>query len=316
MPDHKLQSPSINPDAAVRELIDAATAGRTDLAQQLTAAMGWSDRGLFNDELIARSRGLLLHLAQQLAGAELGQVAGEAPTNSTDAILAALMTEPRLLAYCHALCLEYQLTTRLAREADLDPLLPRLLQEMIASTDEITSNNAASCLAAQMRHLGALERMRLPLEQLPADLLRVALAIGRTASATPEIADAVEQGVRTRYHEEATRHALFKHLVNRPEYPDKRGWQLEKAGTGLFLAAFAERAELEWVDAASLLPEGQQASFALEALSSGCTRKALSRNLILLHNQAAMPVISVLASAGPAQLLAALEAATGEGTGI
>ncbi|WP_228243816.1 hypothetical protein [Porphyrobacter sp. GA68] len=316
MPDHKPQSRSTNPDAAVRELIAAATAARTDLAQQLAFAIGWSDRGLFNDELIARSRGLLLHLAQQLAGAELGQNASEAPANSIDAILAALMTEPRLLAYCHALCLEYQLTTRLAREADLDPLLPRLLQEMIASADAITSRTAASCLSAQMRHLGAMERMRLPLEQLPADLLRIALAIGRTASARTDVADAVEQEVRTSYQEEGTRYALFKLLVNRPEYPDKRGWQLEKAGTGLFLAAFAERAELEWVDAAALLPAGQQARFALEALSSGCTRKALSRNLILLHNQAAIPVLSVLAFAGPAQLLAALEVATGEGTGL
>lgn len=316
MPDHKPQSRFTNPDAAVRELIAAATQGRSDLAQQLTLAIGMSDRCLFNDELIARSRGLLLHLAQQLAGAELAQDAGNAPTNSTDAILAALMTEPRLLAYCHALCLEHQLTTRLAHEADLDPLLPRLLQEMIASVDETTSTAAASCLAAQMRHLGAMERMRLPLDELPADLLGVALTIGRTVSANTDVADAVEQGVRTSYREEATRHALLKHLVNRPEYPDKRGWQLEKAGTGLFLAALAERAELEWVDAASLLSGDGQARLALEMLSSGCPRKALSRNLILLHNQAAMPVIYGLAAAGPGQLLAALEAATSGGTGI
>jgi hypothetical protein len=163
---------------------------------------------------------------------------------------------------------------------------------MIASPKEATSRLAAAVLAAQTRFLSNMERMQLPLRQLPGELLHDVFAIGRQWLGEPIIADAVEQAVRTSYDEGATRVALLGRLVNSAEYPQARGWQLQEAGVPLFLANLALGAGLSLHEAALLTTQSQIARLALTMRTLRCNPGAINRNLYILHDEVALPFIA------------------------
>ena len=292
---------------AIRELFAAGEQTRLELPQQLRHRIASADPSLFNDEVIARSRGLLVHLTEQLAGGRLPDLCTSGFLEGRDEILHALLQEPRLLSFCHALSFECQLTRRLAEAADLDPLLPTVLQDMIASTDEATSHLAAACLTAQTQHFRNMERMQLPLRQLPADLLHLALNSGRKRLKNSVVAEAVEQAVRATYDEGATRYSLFGRLITAPDYPGKRGWHLDKAGVPLFLTLLALRNGIDFAEAVLLLSKGQMVRLALSLKSLGCPSKALHRNLFLLHDEDALPVLASITSAAADDMLGTLD---------
>lgn len=300
-------------DVAVRELLTAGEQARLELPQQLRHRIAFADPSLFNDEVIARSRGLLVHLTEQLAGGRLPDVCTSSFLEGRDDILHALLAEPRLLSFCHALSFEYQLTRHLAETADLDPLLPPLMQVLIASPDAATSHLAATCLAAQTQHLRSMERMQLPLRQLPADLLHITLNIARKRLKNSIVAEAVEQAVRSTYDEGLTRQSRFSRLTTAPDFPNKRGWHLDKAGVPLFLTVLAMRSGTDFADAALLMSKGQMVRLALSLKSLGCPFKALQRNLFLLHDEEALPVLASVTSAATDDMLTTLVGSSGRG---
>lgn len=286
------QNAGAGSEAAMRELLAQGEQTRRSLPQQLRHRIGFADPSLFDDELIARTRGLLVHLTAQITG---GRPVGSGTADhlkARDAILRALFDHPAMLAHCHALALEYRLTRRFGEQADIDPVLPPILQEMIASPNEATSRLAAAVLAAQTRFLNNMERMQLPLRQLPGELLHDVFAIGRQWLGEPIIADAVEQAVRTSYDEGATRVALLGRLVNTAEYPQARGWQLQESGAPLFLASLALGAGLSLHEAALLTTESQIVRFALTMRALRYNPGAINRNLYILHDEVALPLIA------------------------
>lgn len=286
------QDAKASSDVRLRELLALGEQTRRSLPQQLRHRIGFADPSLFDDELIARTRGLLVHLTAQIAG---GRPPGSGTADhlkARDAILRALFDHPAMLAHCHALALEYRLTRRLGEQADIDPVLPSILQEMIASPHEATSRLASTVLAGQTRFLSNMERMQLPLRQLPGELLHDVFAIGRQWLGEPIIADAVEQAVRTSYDEGVTRAALLGRLVNTAQYPRARGWQLQEAGVPLFLASLALAGGLSLHEAALLTTESQIARLALTMRTLCCNPGAINRNLYILHDEIALPLIA------------------------
>lgn len=279
-------------EATLRELLAVGEQTRRSLPQQLRHRIGFADPSLFDDELIARTRGLLVHLTAQICGGRPSGSGSAEHLSARDAILRALFDHPAMLSHCHALALEYRLTRRLAEQAEVDPLLPPILQEMIASPNEKTSRLAAAVLAAQTRFLSNMERMQLPLRQLPGELLHDVFAIGRQWLGQPIIADAVEQAVRTSYDEGATRVALLGRLVDMTEFPNAWGWQLGEAGVALFLAKLAVAAGSNLHEAALLTTQSQIARLALTLRALRCNPGAINRNLYTLHDEVALPLIA------------------------
>ena len=291
-------------DASLRELLAQGEQTRRALPQQLRHRIGFADPSLFDDELIARTRGLLVHLTSQIAG---GRPPGSGTADhleARDAVLRAVFDSPAMLAHCHALALEYRLTRRLGDQAGIDPVLPSILQEMIASPNEATSHLATAVLAAQTRFLSNMERMQLPLRQLPGELLHDVFAIGRRWLGEPIIADAVEQAVRTSYDEGATRTALLGRLVNSADYPQGRGWQLQEAGVPLFLAGLALAGGFSLHEAALLTTESQIARLALIMRTLRCNPSGINRNLYILHDEVALPLIAGMNPDAASTLLA------------
>ena len=138
---------------------------RADMIPALRFQLAETGPGWLSDAAVARVRGFLGDLAEQLAP---GQPA---------LMQASLAQDDALLAHLHALALEGVLTERLAESARLDPVLSPLLQELLAAPDPAIARAAMTFLAAQARFFQHQQRMRLPLGELRAELVQAAQRI-------------------------------------------------------------------------------------------------------------------------------------------
>src|SRR6187397_1132922 len=100
---------------------DAMIAAARPILRHLLAN---DDDGLFSDETIARVRGLVLGVAEQLLFAQ----AAAAEVRDRPAYAA-------FLAHAHALTVEAQLMERLQGRSGIDSVLTPLVQELVASKD-------------------------------------------------------------------------------------------------------------------------------------------------------------------------------------
>lgn len=139
------------------------------------------DNAMFGEEPIARTRGMIESFAQAI-GRHLGEGVFR---DHGRAIVNALIDQPALLAHCHAMALEGQLTERLALRG-VDPVLPPLVHRRMASTDAETAALAMSLMAAQTRFVRQQQRMELILAELPGDLLHQAL-VGVAGALGPDL---------------------------------------------------------------------------------------------------------------------------------
>lgn len=282
----------------LHDVLAAADRLRATLPEQLQHRVALADPGLFDDEIIARTRGLLLHLTEQIAGSKpVEHNAGVRDSDvryniRRDAILRDVFANEALLSYTHAATLEYVLTCRLSDEADLDPALSPLLQDLAGRPDQTLSQLATSAISLQSRFLTDMRRMQMPLRQLPGDLLHTALAIGRAHSDNTLLADAIDQAVQVSYDEAATRLGLLGLIVNVPGFPALRGLRLEDAGTPLFLSSLSAASSLGYEDAVMLTTRQQILRLALVLRGTGCSPRAVNHDLFLLHEQVAAPAIA------------------------
>src|SRR6478735_4076925 len=155
---------------------DAMIAAARPILRHLLAN---DDNGLFSDETIARVRGLVLSVADQLlfalaAAAEARDRPAYAAARQ-DALARALFGDTAVLAHVHALTVEAQLMERLQSRSGIDPVLTPLVQELVASKDAALAGLAMAVLAAQARFQQQWRRMELPLGELPGDLFHRAL---------------------------------------------------------------------------------------------------------------------------------------------
>jgi hypothetical protein len=239
---------------------DAVLASVTPVLRHLLAA---DDHALFDDEVIARLKGMRADLARQLA-------VDEGPLANVDG----------LLAHLHALALEAQLAERLSARLGLDPVLSPLLQALIASPDGAIGALAMQALAAQARFVRLQRQMRLPLGELPADLLDRVLALAE--------ADAAAR-IRAGYDEAAGRLSLLARLIHALGGGALAALTLDHAGLALFAGALAAASSQTREATVLSLQQGQATRLALALRAAGLKFSEIEADLVALQPHGALP---------------------------
>jgi hypothetical protein len=256
------------------------------VAPVLRHLLASDDSGLFGDATVARVRGMTGDVARQLAE-RIGEPGADA------ALSAALIDNPRFLTHLHALVLEGQLTELLQARLALDPVLAPLLQALIASSDEATAALAMKFLAAQARYRQAQLRMRMPLVELPGELLHVALVAMRNVAGCGARSDAqvaaAEAAIRAGYDEGHSRLGLMARLISGMGAGAIAALSLQHAGVALFISALAMLSGQDRDLTALAAFETQRARLALALCAAGLKLPAIEEQLLALDPDAEMP---------------------------
>jgi hypothetical protein len=253
------------------------------------------DHSLFGDEVVARVRGMVGHLSDQmlLAQAQAAQV-DEIETylaGHRDELSAQLINNPALLAHLHGLALEWQLTERLQGRAGIDAVLPPLLQALIASPDRTVAAVAMAKLAAQARFIQQVRRMEQPLCELPGDLFHVALLTMRNCAGEDEqaIAESAEASLRATFDESRSRLGLASRLVTSMGGGAVAALSVAHAGVAIFLTALAIASGQSRESATMATNERQLARLALSLSAAGLKPTSVEQQFALFHPEICLP---------------------------
>ncbi|MFC4295498.1 hypothetical protein ACFO0A_10580 [Novosphingobium tardum] len=283
---------------ALRDGLARADMSLANVRPVLRHLLGSTDNALFSEDIVARVRGLLHDLATQLVAA-LGEKTGHpdarhwAPS-AAGGLAAALADDAALLGHVHALAIEAQLSERLATRLALDPVLPPLVNALIASSEERTASAAMALLAAQARFVQAQRRGEHALGELPADLLHAVLLTMRAyveaddPSAAP-IADQAERDIRAAYDEGHSRLGLLSRLVETMGGGAVAALDLTHGGLALFVTALAEGSDQSRDVAILATSESQTARLALGLIACGIRPTAVEQQLLAIHPEAEVP---------------------------
>lgn len=279
------------------------------------------DGSVFGDEIIARVRGMARNIAEQLLGA-LAHAGGEQERTERGEeqvaqLVAANVENPAFLGHLHAIALEWQLTEKLQSRISLDPVLSPLLQALISSDEEETSALAMKLLASQARFCQAQRRMKLPLAELPGDLLHNALVAMRTLAGTEQEADKraedAEAAIRAGYDEASARLGLIARLVTTMGSGAIAALSVSHAGPAIFLSALAIGSGQDRDKAILSTSEAQIARLSLALRSAGVKPAGVEEQLLTLHPQIALPEGFARISADRAAALLAVGGGIPEG---
>jgi hypothetical protein len=252
------------------------------------------DQALLSDEVVARVRGMLTDLARQLlrAHADAARISDASAfvTEGEEALATALANEPALLAHVHALTMEAKLTLRLQARSNIDPVLCPLLQELVASRDEVLAGSAMGVLAAQARFIQHHQRMSLPLGELPGDLFHAAvLALRANAGDREEAAGDAEQALRDSFDESHSRLGLVSRLVMRMGKTAPRALNVDNAGLAIFATALAMASGQERDLTVLSFSDRQFARLALAMRAAGLKQPVVEEQFLYLHPDIELP---------------------------
>ena len=254
------------------------------------------DNSLFSDEIVARVRGMVQHVARQVLTATGGQAIpgdAEAELSAQDALAASLSGNVHFLVHCHALALEYHLTRRLEQRSGIDPVLSPLLQALIASDDPATASAAMTLLAAQARFMQQQRRMELPLAELPADQFHFVLTVWRASTGVPvgepSPADEAEQLLRASYDEGNSRIGLCNRLISSLGGGIPAALSVSHAGIALFLSGLATASRQERDLTIFATSESQLARLALALRAAGLKPREVEEQFLYLHPEVSLP---------------------------
>lgn len=308
---------STGPDTAesrLRDALDRSGAVLAGAGPVLHHLLADDDSGLFGDAVVARVHGMARDVARQLLQRLTSNASGEPqpPEEGAVASLTAAIIDSRaFLSHLHALALEWQITEGLLDRLALDPVLSPLLQALIGSPDAITAALAMKLLAAQARFGQEQRRMRLPIGELPGDLLHGALitlrAVAGVEVAVARAAAAAEAAIRAEYDEARTRLGLAARLVASMGAGALAALSLEHAGAVLFLSALAEELPQDRDRIVLAAAERQQLQLALALCAAGLKPATITAQLLALQPDAELP--HDIARLSPDRALALLVAA-------
>jgi hypothetical protein len=253
------------------------------------------DHSLFSDEIIARVRGMLEHMAAQLLHAQADAAGLEDRqrflAERREPFVESFLAHPALLNHCHALALEWQLTERLQARNGVDPVLSPLFQALVASSDPDTAGLAMTALAAQARFVQAQRRMELPLTELPGDLFHSALITLRAQAgeADDAAAGAAEAALRARFDEANSRFGLLARLVTGMGGGAIAALAIDHAGAAIFLTALALGSAQDRDLAVLSTNDRQFARLALALRAAGLKPQAVEEQFLYLHPEVALP---------------------------
>jgi hypothetical protein len=300
-------------EIALRERLarDEAMAGT--IAPILRHLLANEDNSVFSDEIVARVRGMVGDVVRQLldrsAAIAVDAEPREHQPEAVGALTEAVIASPVFLCHVHALALEWQLTERLQARLALDPVLPPLLQALIASPEPVTAELAMQFLAAQARFGQSQRRMRLPLAELPGDLLHGALVSMRTLAGTGTAADAqaaaAEAVIRADYDESRSRLGMISRLVTGMGGGAVAALAIGHAGVAIFFSALAIGSGQDRDGVALSTNEAQLARFAVALRAAGLKVSAIEEQLLAIHPDIVLPEgVERLAADRAAALLA------------
>lgn len=274
-------------ESRLRDALERGDAVIGTVPPVLRHLLASDDSGLFADAILARVRGMIADVARQLVD-QMGGAERDIP-----ALISALMANPAFLTHAHALVLEWQLTERLQTGLALDPVLSPLLQALIASSDQTTAALAMKFLAAQARFGQAQRRMRLPLAELPGDLLHGALVAMRGIAGAELEADAraaaAETAIRADYGESRSRLGLISRLVTGMGAGAVAALSIHHAGAAIFLSALGIASGQDRDLATLATSETQRTRLALALCAAGLKPAAIEEQLLALDPDAALP---------------------------
>lgn len=284
-------------DAALREDLALGDAMIRSVGPIMRHLLSSDQHSLFADEIVARVRGGVYDLAGQLLD-ELAKAAGETerldhPRDSFESYVEALNQIPGLVTHLHALAVESQLTERLQARLALDPVLPPLLQALLASTDAVTAALAMNLLAAQARFMQTQRRMQAPLTELPADLMHAVLMVMRGASdgegEVEGAAGVAEAAIRARYDESRTRLGIIARLVTAMGGGAVAALNLTHAGAAIFASALSLCSTQDRDVIVLSTNEGQLARLTLSLRAAGIKPAAIGEQILALHPEVTLP---------------------------
>lgn len=319
---------SLGDDAWFAAGLARASAALDSTAPILRHLVLGEEREVFGDAVIAHVRGMVDDVARQLAVALAqagGADAGAAPDVDDVAGFSGLLcANGAFLAAVHGQALEWQMACRLEQAHGVDMIVPPLIQAAMAAADHPVEDGsgqqgdraalAMAVLVAQARFCQAQRRMALPLDELPQDLLRIAL--GTLHARAHDDAEAqsraiiAERSLRLRFDAERGRLALLRRLVDALPDPAAALDPLH-AGPALFLTALARAMGAPREDAALLAAPAQVARLALVLRAAGLDGDAVRAHVAVFHPEALVP--ASLAALAPQAAVARL-AQAGLGT--
>ncbi len=282
---------------ALVEDLAAARGAAANVVPILRHLLRSDDNSIFSDEIVARVRGLFLDVARQLVIALAGATGHAEPEawahQAADELAHVLADNPVFLEHFHTLALEWQWTARLEGRCGIDPVLPPLVQARMASSDRGVSAGAMDFLTAQARFCQNLRRMQLPLEELPGDLLYIALMTLRAHVGTDGQADSyaliAERSVRSRMDETRARLARMAGLLDAMGDGAGAALDIDKAGTALFLTALARGAGLSREAAIMATTDSQLPRLLLALRACGLAPGAVTATALVFHPDARLP---------------------------
>jgi hypothetical protein len=286
---------------------DAILASARPILRHLLAN---DDHGLFNDETIARVRGMMTHVATQLlfaqaAAADAQDRAGYVARRQ-DALSQALFDDTDFLSYAHALTIEAQLASRLQARSGIDSVLSPLVEELVAAQETDLAALGMAVLAAQARFMQHYRRMELPLGELPGDLFHQALTLlSERAGDDVAAAEQAERNLRDTYDEGASRPALLTRVVMALGERAARALAIDHAGLAIFSTALAMASRQDRNLAVLSFADRQFARLALALRAAGLQQRAVEEQFLFLHPEIALPAgFDTLAADRAAALLA------------
>lgn len=272
---------------------NASSATVIPILQHLLASDGNS---LFSEEIVARVRGMVANVAEQLVETlriAAGEDEGHAGAIDANDLVQGFVENPAFLAHVHALSIEWQLTERLQSRIDLDPVLSPLIQEYVASTNANVAALTMKLLAAQARFGQAQRRMKLPLSELPGDLLNSVLLVFRSVAHEHDIPESAatkaEAIVRTSYNEAATRLGLIEQLIVAMGAKAVSALSVSNAGVALFLSTLAVGSGQDRDAAVLSTGEAQAAQLALALRAAGLKPDGIRDQFLSLHPDLTLP---------------------------
>lgn len=247
--------------------------------------LGSESSSLLGDEILARVRGMQAHLARRLLAAAGEQ--RESGAEQESALSEALIEDTQMLEHLHALAIEWQLAERLEQDFALDPVVPPLLQALIASPEAETQDLAMKLLAAQARWCQGQRRMQLAPTELPGELFHAALLALR--SILGDTANDGEAQLRARYDEGTTRLGLAARLVTSMGSAAAVALDIRHGGSALFVTTLALGSGQSRDVSILATHQAQATRLALGLRAAGLSTSAVEQQLVLLHGEARLP---------------------------
>lgn len=273
---------------------DRVLSARGVVLRQLIAT---EDRSMFSDAIVARVRAMAEDLARQV-GFKLAQASGERDPRAwsesiTEPLSGALIDEPVIVDHLHAVALEWQLTESMQRRAGVDPALSPLLQALIGADDPTGSALAMDLLTVQAAFARHQQRMSLPVNELPAEVLFALLETLRHAVAGDPVFEAharnTEHAIRQDYDESQSRIGLANRLVSALGAGAFAALSITHAGVAVFLSALASATGDPRDTVAVSTSESQLARLALSLRAAGLGDREIEREFYAIHPEISLP---------------------------